>query len=140
MAQHARPLPSPRTPGLTIHPSTTDAPPAPRAGTAAPPAAPPAAPEPRAAALPETPPPAPTETPAAGSPALAVSVEPAAGERPWYRAEPWLAVLVAAFVPLLVAVVAPAALRLPLVAAGGVLVAVGLALLLRRDRAVRRPS
>jgi uncharacterized membrane protein len=134
MPQHARPLPSPRTPGLTIRPSTTDLPPAAVAA--------PENPAPLAEAAPEAPSAPPVERrPAPADPAPADPVaEPAEPGVSWYRSEPWLAVLLAAFVPLLGASVAPVALRVPLVGVGGLIVAVGLAMLVRRDRAVRAGS
>lgn len=56
---------------------------------------------------------------------------------PWYRREPWLAVLAAAFVPILLALVAPAPLRMPLLGVSAVLMAAGLTMLVRHDRRVR---
>ena len=52
-------------------------------------------------------------------------------ELPWYRREKWLAVQVAAIVPILTAMLVPAPLRLPLCVLGGALVAVGTVMLLR---------
>ena len=52
-------------------------------------------------------------------------------ELPWYRREKWLAVQVAAMVPILAAMVVPASYRLPLCVLGGALVAVGTVMLLR---------
>jgi hypothetical protein len=125
MAQHTRPLPSQRTPGLTLPPSLTSTPPA-RGDAPAP------APtrEPRR----ETPPETPSDT---SGEVRHLPVEPDAPGRPWYRSEPWLAVCLAAFVPLLIAIVAPAAAKMPLLAVGGALVVVGVGMLLRQERGSR---
>ena len=50
---------------------------------------------------------------------------------PWYRREAWLAVQIAAMVPILGAMLVPATYRLPLCILGGVLVAIGTVMLLR---------
>lgn len=50
---------------------------------------------------------------------------------PWYRREKWLAVQIAAIVPILGAMLVPETYRLPLCAIGGALVAVGTVMLLR---------
>jgi hypothetical protein len=50
---------------------------------------------------------------------------------PWYRREKWLAVQITAIVPILGALLVPAAYRLPLCILGGALVAVGTVMLLR---------
>ena len=50
---------------------------------------------------------------------------------PWYRREKWLAVQVAAIVPITSAMLVPAPLRLPLCVLGGALVAIGTVMLLR---------
>jgi len=50
---------------------------------------------------------------------------------PWYRREKWLAVQVAAIVPILSAMIVPVSLRLPLCVLGGALVAIGTVMLLR---------
>ena len=50
---------------------------------------------------------------------------------PWYRRETWLAVQIAAIVPILGAMLVPVTYRLPLCVLGGVLVAVGTVMLLR---------
>jgi hypothetical protein len=57
---------------------------------------------------------------------------------PWYRRETGLAVTLAGFVPALLAVVLPVALRLPLLVLAGVLLAAGLFLIIQRE--LRRPS
>ena len=54
-----------------------------------------------------------------------------AAELPWYRRERWLAVQVAALVPILGAMLAPATYRVPLCVLGGALVAISLMMLLR---------
>ena len=63
--------------------------------------------------------------------------------RPWYRREPWLAVELAAFLPMVAAFLVPEQLGVPLVGFSGFLVAAGLALLIRRGpppRAHARPD
>ena len=50
---------------------------------------------------------------------------------PWYRREKWLAVQIAAIVPILSAMLVPETYRLPLCVLGGALVAVGTVMLLR---------
>ena len=55
----------------------------------------------------------------------------AGSDLPWYRREKWLAVQVAAIVPILSAMLVPAPLRLPLCVLGGALVAIGTVMLLR---------
>ena len=57
---------------------------------------------------------------------------------PWYRRETWLAVQIAAIVPILGAMVVPETYRLPLCVVGGALVAVGTVMLLRHKP--MRPS
>jgi hypothetical protein len=60
---------------------------------------------------------------------------------PWYRREPWLAVELLAFVPLLAALAVPRRFQLALIAVGGLLVALGLVLLWRQGPfAARRPT
>ncbi|MFL5620512.1 MAG: hypothetical protein ACJ79A_19210 [Gemmatimonadaceae bacterium] len=64
----------------------------------------------------------------------AVDADPAtdvAGDLPWYRRERWLAVQIAALVPILGAMLVPATYRLPLCVLGGALVAIGTVMLLR---------
>lgn len=57
---------------------------------------------------------------------------------PWYRREAGLAVTLAGFVPALLAVVLPVALRLSLLGLAGVLLAAGLFLIIQRE--LRLPS
>ena len=52
---------------------------------------------------------------------------------PWYRKDRWLVVQLAALVPILGAMLAPVAYRLPLCIVGGALVAVGTVMMLRHD-------
>jgi hypothetical protein len=54
-----------------------------------------------------------------------------ADELPWYRRESWLAVQIAALVPILGAMFVPTTYRLPLCVLGGTLVAIGTVMLLR---------
>ena len=50
---------------------------------------------------------------------------------PWYRREKWLAVQIAAIIPILGSMLVPETYRLPLCVIGGALVAVGTVMLLR---------
>lgn len=112
------------TPRLVIAETPTSAaPPTPGAGEPAAPAAPP---------LPETHAPAPHWRDAIAPPV------PADDPRPWYRAEAWLAVEFASVVPVVVALIAPEGFRLWLVGLAGAMIALGLAMLVRRDREARR--
>lgn len=82
--------------------------------------------------------PSPGASPEAAAPSLPTVGAPA---WPWYRREPWLAVELLGFLPLLVALVVPRRLQLALIAAGGLLVALGLLLLWRQGPfAARRPT
>jgi len=51
---------------------------------------------------------------------------------PWYRSEPWLGVMLAGFVPLLVAVIAPQTAHYPLIGVSGVLLVIGGVMLIRQ--------
>jgi hypothetical protein len=100
-----------------------------------------------ATSVPPKPAPAPAPTPvlvptpapeAVPPPAAAVRALPSSSSRRWYRSESWLAVELAAVVPVVAALVAPEAFRIPLVALGGLLVALGLAMLVVHERDARR--
>lgn len=67
-----------------------------------------------------------------------IAHEAPADPRPWYRSEAWLAVELASVVPVLAALVAPEAMRPWLVGLAGALIALGLAMLVVRDREARR--
>ena len=60
--------------------------------------------------------------------------EPAVSDtsRPWYRSEPWMAVALAAFAPLVAAVIAPDTAQYYLIGLSGVLLAVSIVMLLRQ--------
>lgn len=103
-----------------------------------------------ATSVPPTPAPAPAPAPVPASapipvPAPEAVPPPAAASvralpvptRRWYRSESWLAVELAAVVPVVVALVAPRPFRIPLVALGLVLVVLGLAMLVVHERAAR---
>ena len=63
-------------------------------------------------------------------------VEPAVGgetSRPWYHRERWLAVMLAAFVPLAAAALAPSAAQYALLGLTGLVLIVGAAMLIRQD-------
>jgi hypothetical protein len=110
-------LPDPAgTPRVTVAESPAPTTPQPTPGEAPPPRRPEASPPSTPAA-----PPAP-------------ALPPAAAAGAWYRSEAWLVVELAAVVPVLVALVAPEAFRVWLVALGGVLIASGLVMLILRDR------
>ena len=53
------------------------------------------------------------------------------GDLPWYRRETWLAVQIAAIIPILSAMLVPAPYRLLLCILGGTLIAIGTVMLLR---------
>jgi hypothetical protein len=57
----------------------------------------------------------------------------AGANAPWYRREAWLAVQLLAVVPMAAGMFVPRADRIPYFALGGMLVAVGLALLVRQE-------
>ena len=60
---------------------------------------------------------------------------------PWYRSEPWLAVELSAFVPLLVAIAFPGRFQIALLALAGLLVVLGLVMLVRQGPFTpRRPT
>ena len=60
--------------------------------------------------------------------------EPAAADTslPWYRSEPWIAVALAAFAPLLGAVIAPDVAQYPLIVLSGTLLVASIVMLLRQ--------
>lgn len=90
--------------------------------TAAPPVEPAAEPIVRPSPAPAAPPPDP-----AGR-----SQHALAAAQPWYRRERWLAFLAAAFVPMFLALVAPARFRAPLVGVSALLAIAALAVIARR--------
>jgi 4-amino-4-deoxy-L-arabinose transferase-like glycosyltransferase len=57
---------------------------------------------------------------------------PRDGARPWYRREPWLAVILVAFVPVLVGFATPQHFHMPLMALSALLTLTALALLIRQ--------
>lgn len=71
----------------------------------------------------------------ASSPATTILERPepsAAASLPWYRSESWLAVMLAGFVPLLAAVIAPDAAQYPLIGLSGLLIVIGAVLMIRQ--------
>ena len=58
-----------------------------------------------------------------------------AANLPWYRRETWLAVQIVAIIPIVGAILVPAAYRLPLCVLGGALVAIGTVMMLRHKPA-----
>lgn len=126
MAQHSRPLPSPRTPAGTLRVA-----PLPATTPDDTPVTPPAGPTPPRRDVPSPGPVAHEHVAPSPAPAAAVAADPAV---PWYRSEPWLALCMGAFVPILLAIWLPPALRVPLLGLGAALMLGGLALLARRDR------
>jgi hypothetical protein len=73
------------------------------------------------------------QAPAARPSAPAASAASAAdASRPWYRSEPWLLPMVAAYLVILVAFFTPEALHVPLTVASGLLIVGAFALLLRQ--------
>jgi hypothetical protein len=59
--------------------------------------------------------------------------EPFLERQPWYRSESWLAVCFIAFIPISLALILPESLKVPLLAVGVVLSAIGLAMLVRKE-------
>ena len=58
--------------------------------------------------------------------------QPSNAEAPWYKSEAWLAVELAAFVPLALSFLLPPESRMPLYGAGALLALVGLGMLILR--------
>ncbi|WP_284351336.1 hypothetical protein [Roseisolibacter agri] len=83
-------------------------------------------------------------TPESAAPAPHPTLVPTAADAtswPWYRSEPWLAVELSAFVPLLVVIAFPGRFQIALLALAGLLVVLGLVMLVRQGPfAPRRPS
>jgi hypothetical protein len=88
--------------------------------------------------------PVPNAAPLAPAPAVATRApEPAPAaeavpDGPWYRQERWLAVTLAALVPLFAALLVPQSMRVPLVALGVAFVLAGVLMLTRHERALRQ--
>ena len=125
MSIHSRPAPAPKTPShAPSNPTTYLSRPAPHP-----------TPQPSGRRLAASAPHAePTRAPESRD-------EPAAVDgtsQPWYRSEPWLAVMLAAFVPLVAAVVAPDAAQYPLIGVSVLTLVVGAAMLIRHG--VFRPN
>ena len=59
-------------------------------------------------------------------------VVPAGATGPWYRREPWLAVMLSAFAPLAAAVFAPGSARVPLIGLTGLALIIGAVMLVRQ--------
>ncbi len=60
--------------------------------------------------------------------------------RPWYREEKWLAVAISSLGVALIAFAVPLALRYPILSASGVLAAISLAMMIRREVVLSRES
>jgi hypothetical protein len=117
MAQHSRPLPSPRTPGLVDPVSRTpDADDRDTLTVGSPPD--------RSRGEYEQ-----THDIRSASPAMSGS---------WHRDERWLAVSLAALVPIILALAMPPAIKLVLLGVGGVMIVSGLAMLVMHELRVRR--
>jgi hypothetical protein len=117
MAQHSRPLPSPRTPGLVDpvrHTPDTDD---------------------RDTLTAGTPPDRSRGEDARTVPSRSASPTTSG---PWHREERWLAVSLAALVPIILALAMPPAIKLVLLGVGGVMIASGLAMLVMHELRVRR--
>ena len=120
MSLHSRPIPAPKTPAQVSSSSVTT---------------PAARPEPQPEPLSSGTRPSEGDSLAEPSRAPESIAQPAvAGEpsRPWYRSEPWLAVMAVAFVPLLAAVIAPDTAQYPLIGLGVVALVVGIVMLIRQ--------
>ena len=120
MPLHSRPIPAPKTPAYAAARAVT---------------APVVHPEPQ----PERP--STGIQPSEGEPQLEPSrapeslAQPAVAEeasRPWYRREPWLVATVAAFAPLIGAVIAPESARYPLISLSVLALVVGAVMLIRQ--------
>ena len=70
--------------------------------------------------------------PSSGSPTRP-SNDPQVVNQPWYRRESWLALCFLSFVPIVLALVLPESLKTPLLGAGVLIAAVGLAMLVRKE-------
>jgi len=141
MPLHARPIPAPaNVPGGRNDParpqvrltSPLDDPPA----TAAVPAAAPAAPASPTSDV-ETPPYA--AAPEAAQQLVTATSTPGATPWPWYRREPWVPVILAAFVPLGVGFVLPHAFHLLLIGVSALLVVLSTAMLIRQGPFTEHP-
>ncbi len=55
--------------------------------------------------------------------------------RAWYKQEPWLAVCLACFVPVLAAIYVPVFLKMPLIVLGVFLLTISMGMLIRQLRA-----
>jgi hypothetical protein len=120
MPLHSRPIPAPKAPAYAAARAVT---------------APVVHPEPQ----PERPstgiqPPAgePRLEPSRASKSLAQPAVAEEASRPWYRKEPWLVATVAAFAPLLGAVIAPESARYPLISLSVLALVVGIVMLIRQ--------
>jgi hypothetical protein len=135
MAQHSRPLPSPATAGLPplvippSSPETAGRAPAHRTPPREAPDAPASAEATRTAAAAD-----------AGPELASPHTAPGAPDRPWYRSEAWLAILLTALVPAGIATGVPGWPKLALLAIAGAMLLLGLVLLVRRERAVHRAA
>lgn len=118
MPLHSRPIPAPKTPVQVFSNPTTYL----------------ARPEPHPAPLPTGPRLDERDRQAEPSRAPESRAESAAADRPsrpWYRSEPWLAVTLAGFVPLLAAFVTPKAAHYPLIGLSVLALVAGAAMLIR---------
>jgi len=127
MPLHSRPIPAPQTPLQASSNSTTYL----------------ARPEPHPAPLPSGRQLGERDARAEPSRAAESHVKASATDGPsqrWYRSEPWLAVMIAGFVPLLAALVAPDAAHYPLIGLGVLALVVGTTMLIRQDVVAPRPE
>ena len=124
MPLHSRPIPAPKTPKHVV--STANLPRAVK-------------PEPQPEPLPSDV--RPSEGRPQAEPDTAQSIprlaESEASSRPWYRSEPWLAVIILAFVPLAATFIAPDAAQYPLIWASVIALVAGTVMLIRQG--VHRP-
>jgi len=125
MPLHSRPIPAPKTPlQVSSDPTTYLARPEPH--PAPPPTGRPADERDRDA------------EPSRASESRAERVATDGTSQPWYRSEPWLAVMLAGFVPLLATLVAPDAAKYPLIGLSMLALVVGGVMLIRHG--VFRPN
>ena len=64
----------------------------------------------------------------------------AATGAPWYRQEPWLALLIASLIPVILAIFVPKPFKWLFLVVGGIGFASGIGLLARQERRTRRSS
>ena len=114
MSLHSRPIPAPKTPEhVTPDPITPETHPMPPTG---------------ARSSEREPQPDRRRTPDSRAELAAPDATP----WPWYRGEPWLAAMLAAFLPMIAAILAPDSAKYPLIGLSALAAVVGIAMLIRQ--------